>query len=185
MSPSSPDVIVLTEPQRRELRRLLRAGRTAQRLVLRVRIVLLAAEARSNEAIASLVGCCVDTVRKWRHRWAAEPGTAADNAAIGTLYLAYRLPTLAEPCFARAAAIEPADVEHRYLLGVARFEEGRFEPALADFEWVLARRPRETAVMLYRAESLRRLGRLAEAQREVDDAVRGGATAPRTPTPGH
>ncbi len=96
-------------------------------------------------------------------RLGADPGTSADNAAIGTLYLAYRLPTLAEPCFARAAAIEPANVEHRYLLGVARFEEGRFEPALADFERVLAQRPRETAVMLYRAESLRRLGRLEEA----------------------
>jgi transposase len=77
MPPSSRDVIVLTQPQRRELWRLVRAGRTAQRLVLRARIVLLAAEARSNEAIAAAIGCCVDTVRKWRHRWAAEPGTAA------------------------------------------------------------------------------------------------------------
>jgi tetratricopeptide (TPR) repeat protein len=96
-------------------------------------------------------------------RLGAEPASAAGNAALGTLYLAYRLPALAEPCLARAAAIEPANVEHRYLLGVARFEEGRFELALADFEKVLAKRPRETAVMLYRAESLRRLGRLEEA----------------------
>ncbi len=96
-------------------------------------------------------------------RLGAGPGSAADNAALGTLYLAYRLPALAEPCYLRAAALEPANLEHRYLLGVARFEEGRFEPALADFEKVLAKRPRETAVMLYRAESLRRLGRLEEA----------------------
>jgi hypothetical protein len=77
MSPSSPDVIVLTEAQRRELTGLVRAGRTPQRLVLRARIVLLAAEARSNEAIAAVVGCCVDTVRKWRRRWAAGPETAS------------------------------------------------------------------------------------------------------------
>lgn len=77
MSPSSPDVIILTDAQRHELRRLVRAGRTPQRLVARARIVLLAAEARSNEAIAKIVGHCVDTVRKWRHRWAANPGTAS------------------------------------------------------------------------------------------------------------
>ncbi len=77
MSPSSPDVIVLTEAQRHQLGRLVRAGRTPQRLAARARIVLLAAEARSNEVIAMIVGHCVDTVRKWRHRWATDPGTAS------------------------------------------------------------------------------------------------------------
>jgi Homeodomain-like domain/DDE superfamily endonuclease len=77
MSPSSPDVIMLTEAQRQQLTGLVCAGRTAQRLVLRARIVLLAGEAHANEAIAAVVGCCVDTVRKWRRRWATDPGTAA------------------------------------------------------------------------------------------------------------
>lgn len=77
MSPSSPDVIVLTPAQRHALNRLLRAGRTQQRLVTRARIVLLAAEQQPNEAIAAQVGRCVDTVRKWRHRWAADPRLAS------------------------------------------------------------------------------------------------------------
>ena len=77
MPPSSPDVIVLTQTRRQQLSRLLRAGRTPQRLVVRARIVLLAAEGHSNEAIAAVVGRCVDTVRKWRHRWATDPQMAS------------------------------------------------------------------------------------------------------------
>lgn len=77
MSIRSRDAIVLTDSQRRELAGLVRAGRTAQRLVLRARIVLAAADGTANTAIAAAVGVCVDTVRKWRRRWAADPGLAA------------------------------------------------------------------------------------------------------------
>ena len=77
MGVSSPDVVVLTKAQREELTELVRAGRTAQRLVLRARIVLLAADGRSNAGIAAAVASCVDTVRKWRHRWAVSPRLAS------------------------------------------------------------------------------------------------------------
>lgn len=77
MGVSSPDVVVLNDTQRKELTGLVRAGRSAQRLVLRARIVLLAAAGHSNAAIAAAVACCVDTVRKWRHRWAASPRLAS------------------------------------------------------------------------------------------------------------
>lgn len=77
MGGSRADVVVLTDAQREELTGLVRAGRTAQRLVLRARIVLLAAAGQSNTAIAAAVASCADTVRKWRHRWASSPGTAS------------------------------------------------------------------------------------------------------------
>jgi len=70
MGGSRADVVVLTDAQREELTGLVRAGRTAQRVVLRARIVLLAAAGQSNTAIAAAVASCADTVRKWRHRWA-------------------------------------------------------------------------------------------------------------------
>src|SRR5665811_1664898 len=41
------------------------------------RIVLLAAAGWTNTTIARHVGVCVDTVRKWRHRWWVQPGTAS------------------------------------------------------------------------------------------------------------
>ena len=77
MSMSSPDRIELNQAQREQLEDLIRAGSTAQQLVVRARIVLLAAAEWTNTRIAARVGVCVDTVRKWRHRWSAEPGTAS------------------------------------------------------------------------------------------------------------
>jgi transposase len=53
---------------------LIRAGTSAQRLVCRAKIVLLAADGHPNAVIATRVGVGVDTVRKWRHRWYAQPG---------------------------------------------------------------------------------------------------------------
>ncbi len=77
MPMTSADVITLTDGQRAELAGLLRAGRTEQRLATRARIVLLAANGRPNAVIARAVSVCQDTVRKWRRRWAADPGSVA------------------------------------------------------------------------------------------------------------
>src|SRR5450756_856967 len=74
---TSPDRIEMNPPQQQRLRHLIRAGTTAQQLVLRARIVLLAAAGWTNTKIARRVGVCVDTVRKWRHRWWVQPGTAS------------------------------------------------------------------------------------------------------------
>jgi len=74
MPVSSLDVIVLTGTQRQQLDRLIRAGTSAQRLVCRARIVLLAADGQPNTVISVRVGVSVDTVRKWRHRWCRSPG---------------------------------------------------------------------------------------------------------------
>jgi transposase len=71
------DRIPLTGSQRRALCRLVRSGRTEQRLVTRARIVLAAAEGQPNARIAAMLGVCEDTVRKWRRRWCAAPGVAS------------------------------------------------------------------------------------------------------------
>src|SRR5665811_1387036 len=77
MSMTSPDRIEMNPLQQQRLRYLIRAGTTAQQLVAAARIVLLAAAGWTNTRIASRVGVCVDTVRKWRHRWWVQPGTAS------------------------------------------------------------------------------------------------------------
>jgi len=77
MSMTSPDRVELSDTQHEELMTLLRAGRTEQRLLVRARIVLYAAQGQSTAAIAAAVGVCQDTVRKWRHRWHAAPGLAS------------------------------------------------------------------------------------------------------------
>lgn len=77
MSPTSPDHIVLTDAEQQDLDRLIRAGRTEQRLAQRAGIVRMAADGHPNTAIAAALGICPDTVRKWRHRWCTAPGVAS------------------------------------------------------------------------------------------------------------
>jgi hypothetical protein len=67
--PSYP--ITLTEGEKKELERLVRAHTTPQTLALRARIILFAHEhpEQSNQQLASAVGTTDRTVRKWRGRW--------------------------------------------------------------------------------------------------------------------
>jgi len=81
MSMTNPDRIELNLSEQQQLRHLIRAGTTAQQLAQRARIVLLAAAGWSNTKIAGRVGVCVDTVRKWRHRWWVQPGAASPGDA--------------------------------------------------------------------------------------------------------
>jgi len=62
--------ITLLGKERRELKRIVRAHTSEQRMVLRARIVLLAAAGLNNCQIADELGCDVKTVRKWRDRFA-------------------------------------------------------------------------------------------------------------------
>src|SRR5712692_8220714 len=59
-----------TKKRRRKLEQIVRASSSPQRLVLRARIVLLAADGMANAGIARSLGCSVAVVRTWRHRFA-------------------------------------------------------------------------------------------------------------------
>jgi transposase len=69
---TSPFVVVLTATEETELTARARSGRTEHRDRVRARIVLAAAAGVSNTAIASELGLCVDTARRWRRQFAAE-----------------------------------------------------------------------------------------------------------------
>jgi transposase len=66
-----PPQIGLSEAERNELERLVRARRTEQRLVLRARIVLLAGAGLTSSEVARRLRVDVSTVRQWRARWVA------------------------------------------------------------------------------------------------------------------
>lgn len=66
---SSPFVIILSAAEHHTLTCRANAARTAQRDATRARIILAAADGRSNNTIAADVGVHVDTVRKWRRRF--------------------------------------------------------------------------------------------------------------------
>jgi transposase len=67
---SSPYVITLTLLDESVLHARARSSTAAHRDVIRARIVLRAAEGAANTEIAAEVGVHVDTVRKWRRRFA-------------------------------------------------------------------------------------------------------------------
>jgi DDE superfamily endonuclease/Homeodomain-like domain len=67
--PSSPYVICLSDAERAELESLSRRATAPHRMVLRARIVLLAAGGTGNSEIARRLGTCADTARKWRRRY--------------------------------------------------------------------------------------------------------------------
>jgi len=62
--------IVVTDEQRKVLERWSRGRRTPARLVVRAKIVLLAAQGMQNKKIAPLVGTDRNTVKRWRDRFA-------------------------------------------------------------------------------------------------------------------
>ena len=64
------EALLLSDEDIAELRRLIRAPKTPQKVVLRAKVALAAAEGRSNNAIASDLGISRPTVILWRERMA-------------------------------------------------------------------------------------------------------------------
>ncbi|MQA16151.1 MAG: helix-turn-helix domain-containing protein [Pseudonocardiaceae bacterium] len=69
---SSEDVIVLGQRRRGRLEAIVARATAPQHLVLRAKIVVAAWRREANAKIASDLGICVDTVRKWRGRFRRE-----------------------------------------------------------------------------------------------------------------
>jgi len=64
--------LAVTAEDKEQLERLARSGKTEQRVALRSRIVLKAAEGLPNKTIAEALGTSRPTVIDWRRRYAAE-----------------------------------------------------------------------------------------------------------------
>jgi hypothetical protein len=84
VSVASGFVIVLTDLEQVRLTRRARGRRTEHRDRQRAQIILAVAAGASNAGAARLVGVCVDTVRKWRARFAVKRlGGLRDGARTG------------------------------------------------------------------------------------------------------
>jgi len=64
-----PIRIELGEIERQELQKLVRRHNVRQQVALRARIILAAADGKSNAEIARMLHVTLDTVRLWRQRW--------------------------------------------------------------------------------------------------------------------
>ena len=72
MSRRSPFVIELSDAERDELEAIVRRRTAQQRMVVRARIVLAAADGEENAAIAERLEIALNTVIKWRKRFFEE-----------------------------------------------------------------------------------------------------------------
>jgi putative transposase len=71
MNGPNPTPIKLTDRQRAILEHIVRCSTSAQRLVIRARIILAGATGTSNQQIARQLGIERNVAAKWRRRWAA------------------------------------------------------------------------------------------------------------------
>jgi transposase len=67
---TSSAALAVTPDDRRELERIIRSGKTEQRIALRARIVLGAADGKANNALAKELDTSRPTVIDWRQRFA-------------------------------------------------------------------------------------------------------------------
>ena len=67
--PKRATQVILSEKEREELVQITKRHRSEQQQVLRARIILAAAQGRSNAHIARDLAINVDTTRLWRDRW--------------------------------------------------------------------------------------------------------------------
>jgi putative transposase len=72
----------LTLDERRDLTALVRRHTAPQQLVLRARIILLAADGLNNSQIARTLGFEADTVRLWRQRWQTWQAVALADRSV-------------------------------------------------------------------------------------------------------
>ncbi len=96
---------------------------------------------------------------------------------MGKLYLAYGLADAAEPALQNAADLRPEDRVWHYYLGFLYKSTSRPDQATAYFERVLDLNERDVAARIHLAEAYLELGREAEAQEVLEEALRRDSTA--------
>src|SRR5207237_119357 len=80
--PKRATAVVLNEKEQGGLLKITKRHRSEQQVVLRARIVLLAAQGHSNVQIARELGNNVDTVRLWRDRWVGLQGIDLETLSL-------------------------------------------------------------------------------------------------------
>jgi putative transposase len=65
----TPKELNLSDGERSELQQLVNRHNTAQQIVLRAKIILLASEGKNHGEIARTLDISLDMARLWRNRW--------------------------------------------------------------------------------------------------------------------
>jgi len=77
-----PVEVILTARETNELAKLIKRHSTAQQIVLRARIIQMAAAGMNNARIGYELAITVDTVRLWRGRWVSQQEIPLDERSV-------------------------------------------------------------------------------------------------------
>ncbi len=77
-----PAPVTLSDAERMELERLVRAHQTGQQVAKRARMILAAATGQNNSEIARAEGTDADRVRRWRMRWLGLQAVALTDLSV-------------------------------------------------------------------------------------------------------
>jgi putative transposase len=80
--PKRATKVILSEKEQEGLEQLTKRHRSEQQQVLRARIILAAAQERSNAQIGQELVLDVDTVRLWRDRWVGLQGIDLETLSV-------------------------------------------------------------------------------------------------------
>src|SRR5436305_15329161 len=80
--PKRATAVILSEKEQEGLLQITKRHRSEQQVVLRARIVLLAAQGSANARIARELGVNVDTVRLWRDRRVGVEGVDLERLSL-------------------------------------------------------------------------------------------------------
>jgi transposase len=80
--PKRATAVILSEKEQEGLLQITKRHRSEQQVVLRARIVLLAAQGSGNADIARELSVHVDTVRLWRDRWVGLQGIDLETLSL-------------------------------------------------------------------------------------------------------
>src|SRR4030042_9702 len=75
-------VVELTEQEQRSLQQLVRRHTGGQQIALRARVILAAAEGKTNSQIREELHITMNTVRLWRDRWVKLQSISFDDLSI-------------------------------------------------------------------------------------------------------
>jgi tetratricopeptide (TPR) repeat protein len=152
-----PTPITLSDDERAKLTEWARRPKTAQRLALRSRIILAAADGQANAAIAADLRVTLPTVRKWRDRFSQRrlEGLAGDPAG-------------ATADFTRVLELAPKTTSARVNRAAAQIQLGNFEAAVADCNEVLKDDPKHRDAVVNRATARIMLRDFAGAVADAD-----------------
>ena len=106
----------------------------------------------------------------------ADPGVedaalARGYGALGNLYQVYKIPALAEPCYANARVLEPENFRWAYYAGYLALEGGRIRQALARLEMAARIGPGYAPLQLQQGRAWYELSELDKARAALESAA--------------